>query len=76
VEPEHTGASLHARLMSTIVRAAEAEENSHLAIHTCAAEIARLRTTIAEGHAARARRARGSTFAFGHVDDRDRSRSG
>jgi hypothetical protein len=68
--------SLDERVASALARAAEAREHSRIAIDIHVSVIAALRATVAEGRAARARRAREGTFAFGHAHARKRSPSG
>jgi hypothetical protein len=70
------GPSLHPGLVDTIMRGAEAQEDSRTAIAMCADLIARARATVRESRTARETRVRASTFAIGQVDAKTRERSG
>jgi hypothetical protein len=78
LDMERAGArsSLHHRLLRALARSEQAQAESRALIATTQEIHVRLQSTRAAAHRARERRAEGTTFAFGQVDDQDRLSSG
>jgi hypothetical protein len=70
------GSSLHQQVITALIRGAQAQDESRELIATTHALHDRLEATRAAVQRSRERRTTGRAFAFGHVDDQDRFRSG